>query len=86
MGSLVLLIFLSRLVVHKDFEIPASKLLNGALNFVLEFKNKDKEANTTFPSWVTSDGKKNEHSRLGLVLWRFGGWHHFMERRGSITK
>jgi len=73
--------FLSRLVVYKDFKTPASKLLNGALNFVLEFKNKDNDNNVTFPSWVTSDGKKNEYSRLawcygdlgvGITLWKAG--------------
>ncbi len=80
-GNTSIVNFLSRLAAYVVFRNEVEELLDQSVKYVLSFKNKDLSSSSLFPSWVTSDNKKSDSSRLAwcygdlgiaITLWRAG--------------
>ena len=70
--------FLARLQAHEDFKEHTDPLLKGGINYILKYKNTNKEAYSMFPNSITPDGECSDKSRvawcygdlgIGLQLW-----------------
>ncbi|SHJ46989.1 lanthionine synthetase C family protein [Aquimarina spongiae] len=73
--------FLSRAYLHDDFKDATSKMLDGAIRYILSHKKEDTSQSSWYPSWVHEDVPKEGSSRLawcygdlgiGLSMWRGG--------------
>ncbi len=80
-GITSILNFLSRLVVYDDFKSSTYTLLHEAVGYILSLKIKDTACTYSYPSWMTTDHKNSETSRLAwcygdlgvsITLWRVG--------------
>lgn len=60
---------LTKLYQYDDFKKPTESMLKGAINYILSFKNKDKNALSLFPSSIPKNNKVIYQSRLA---WCYG--------------
>lgn len=67
MSSIVFV--LSKLHEFSVFRNEVTPLLNGAVNYILSFKNSNDKAYCLFPNWITEDNQPEGQSRLA---WCYG--------------